>query len=75
MHLVPWTLRIQQAIEDTETFFAQVFGNIGRKCSKRLRLLCRIDSAEHRRKILALRMLKKKAQRTEREDNIGTSPH
>ncbi len=28
----PWTPRIQQAIEDTEkTFFAQVFGNIGRK--------------------------------------------
>ncbi len=67
MHLVPWTPRIQQAIEDTEkTFFAQVFGNIGRKRSKRLRLLCRIDSAEHRRKILALRMLERATERKER---------
>ncbi len=67
MHLAPWTHRIQQAIEDTEkTFFAQVFGNIGRKRSKRLRLLCRIDSAEHRRKILALRMLESAKERKER---------
>ncbi len=49
-----------------KTFFAQLFGNIGRNRSKRLRLLCRIDSADHRRKMLALRKLERAKERKEK---------
>ncbi len=60
MHLTPWAPELSAQVEEVEkTFFSQVLGAIGRKCTKRLRLLCRIDVAEDRRKLLALKMLER----------------
>ncbi len=48
------------AVEAVEkTFFSQIFGGIGRNLPSRLRLLCRVEAAESRRKVLAFRMLER----------------
>ncbi len=58
MHLTSWTPAISSGVEEVERLFSrQVFGGIGRNRAKGLRLLCRIQSAENRIEILALRML------------------
>ncbi len=64
MHLTPWAPELSAQIEEIEkAFFSQVFGAIGRNRTKRLRLLCRIDAAEERRKMLALKMLERSRDR------------
>ncbi len=60
MHLTPWTPAISSGVEEVERLFlGQIFGGMGRNRAQRLRLLCRIQSAENRREILALRMLER----------------
>lgn len=60
MHLTPWTQDVQNAIKEVEqTFFKQIFGPLARGKTDRLRLLCRIQTAEQRREILAFKMLRR----------------
>ncbi len=60
MPLTLWTPTISSGVEEVERmFFGQVFGGMGRNRAQRLSLLCRIQSAENRRDVLALRMLER----------------
>ncbi len=56
--------KLKKALEDVEkTFVAQMFGANRRNRTKRQRLPCIIDLAEHRRRVLALTMLERAKER------------
>ncbi len=60
LHLTPWNEQISNAVASVESqFFGQILGKIGRSNIHRIRSMCRIQSPEDRRSLLAQCMTKR----------------